>query len=329
MTSTGRDQGWRLMAAHTWALSDEAFQRHAEQLSVEAAARAAMPTREIRGAGERNIGVVPIIGTMMYRSGYFSGLLGATSTKDATQAVLTHRFDPNVDSIVLVVDSGGGETTGVCELAQEIRAAAASKPVTAMIDGAACSAAYWAISGASEIVMMPSGLTGSIGVFALHLDQSRLLDRIGIVPTFVRAGRFKADLNELEPLTKEARTALQRQVDDCYSTFVGDVAKGRKVNASDVRDGFGEGRTVTAKEALRLNMIDRIDTLTATIQRVARESRGRGARAVASVEQDHLRRRAKLRRMSMSMLDDTGGRVARELAQLRSRARARSMELSR
>jgi capsid assembly protease len=328
-----QNRGWRLMAGHTWALSEDVMQQLAEQLSVEMAARsAAVSTREIRGTTERNVGIVQIIGTMLYRPGFLAGLLGAASVKDIIQAIRTLRLDQSVSSIVVVVDSGGGVVTGIPELAAEIRATAAVKPLVAQIDGLACSAAYWGISGATEIVITPSGVTGSIGCFRIHVEESRLLDKLGITPTIVRAGRFKIEDNELEPLKKEARSAIQRDVDEIYGRFVTDVAKGRKTSAVEVRTKFGEGRVVMPAEALRVGMVDRIDTLMSTLERVARNARsGSGMMASSGEDAELLRLQARQRERALQMDADIGGDTEGALddLRLRARARARSMELTR
>jgi ClpP class serine protease len=63
------------------------------------------------------------------------------------------------------------------------------------------------------------------------------------------------------PLEEEARTSIQQSVDEIYDQFVSAVARNRGVNPASVRDGFGEGRTVSAQQAVKLGMADRIGTL--------------------------------------------------------------------
>jgi ClpP class serine protease len=75
------------------------------------------------------------------------------------------------------------------------------------------------------------------------------------------AGKYKAEDAPFGPLTDEARAAIQGQVDSYYGMFVRDVAKGRGVALDVVRDGFGEGRVVNAKDALASGMVDRVATM--------------------------------------------------------------------
>ena len=88
--------------------------------------------------------------------------------------------DPGVGSIVLDIDSPGGDVDGIDELASEIYQARKQKPITAVSNCLCASAAYYLASQASEIIASPSSLTGSIGVYILHEDDSATLRRCGI-----------------------------------------------------------------------------------------------------------------------------------------------------
>jgi ClpP class serine protease len=123
------------------------------------------------------------------------------------------------------------------------------------------SAAYYIGSSASEIVVTPSGLIGAIGVYSMHEDHSQELADSGIKVSLIAAGKYKFEDNPFIPLTDEARAAIQERVDAYYALFTRDVAKGRGVSIDAVRNGFGEGRVVDAKQAVALGMADRIATL--------------------------------------------------------------------
>lgn len=243
--------------------------RSGRTLEALAAARHDRPT----GRVPRSIGIVPLVGPLEHRPSLFSELLGGTSTAQAAAAVDAFAADPDVQSIVLLVDSPGGEVAGATELAQRIRSARNRKPVIAAISTMAGSAAYWAAAQASEIVVSPSGGAGSIGVFLVHEDLSRALDKAGIAPTVISAGRYKSEGMPHEPLSDDARGHLQRQVNQLYGQFVADVALGRGVSTSKVRSGFGEGRYLLATDALREGMVDRIGTFEEALALAGRGSR--------------------------------------------------------
>ncbi len=100
---------------------------------------------------------------------------------DAALSMLDARsVDFNIDTIVLDVDSPGGNYYGTPETSSKIRAARDSKPIIAVANSLAASAAYWIASAADEIVVTPSGDVGSIGVLAVHTDFSAANEKIGV-----------------------------------------------------------------------------------------------------------------------------------------------------
>lgn len=169
--------------------------------------------------------------------------------------------DPNVAAIVIDVDSPGGTYTGTPETASAVRAAAAVKPVIAVTETMAASAAYFIASQATEIVVAPSAEVGSIGVLSVHMDMSKMLEDFGIKTTIVRSRPGKADTNPYEPLSEEALASIQASVNEADAEFLAAVAKGRNTSVANVRETFGQGRMVGAREAVRLGMADRVATL--------------------------------------------------------------------
>jgi signal peptide peptidase SppA len=174
-----------------------------------------------------------------------------------------------VSAIIIDIDSTGGLIDLVPETAAEVRAARGNgKQIVAIANTMAGSAAYWIAAQADEMVVTPSGQVGSIGVYTIHEDVSKLEERIGIKTTVISAGRFKAEGSPWEPLSRGAQQALQSNVDDLYALFVQDVAAGRGVKTAAVTAGYGEGRMVLAAQALPLKMVDRVETIEQTIIRL-------------------------------------------------------------
>jgi signal peptide peptidase SppA len=223
------------------------------------------------------IAVIPIYGLVTQRNAWLG-----TSTDRLSAQVLAAVADKGVQAIVLDVDSPGGEVYGVPEAAAVIREARAEKPVVAVANAMAASAAYWLGSQASELLVTPSGEAGSIGVYTMHIDVSKALETAGLKVRLVSAGRYKVEGNPFEPLSDEAAAAIQADVDRYYEMFVRDVAKGRRVSVDAVRGDFGQGRLVGAKAAVTERMADGVGTLADGILRagaLAAERRGGTAAA--------------------------------------------------
>jgi hypothetical protein len=126
----------------------------------------------------------------------------------------------------LVEPSAGGEVGGLFDLVDRIHAirAASGKPIWAIAAEAALSAAYAIASAADRIYVTQTGEAGSIGVVAVHVDESGADAQDGLAWTFIHAGARKVDGNPHQPLSDHARADLQADVDLMYGRFVAVVA---------------------------------------------------------------------------------------------------------
>ena len=217
-----------------------------------------------------NIAVLSLAGTITQRSTVLSRIFGGTSTEEFRQALHAALVDRSVNHVVIDIDSPGGSVYGVDELAAEIYEARATKKVHAIANSLMASAAYWIGSSANDVSCTPSGEVGSIGVYGMHTDYSKFDAEAGIKTTLISAGRYKTEGNEFAPLSTDARSAMQRRVDSYYSMMVKAIARNRGISQTAVRDRFGEGRVLGARDALAVEMIDRIESLDEMLGRLAR-----------------------------------------------------------
>lgn len=233
-------------------------------------------------AGRPVVAVISVFGVVMQRADMLDEMSGAMSIDTLTKRFRAALSDPAVRGIVFDVDSPGGGVYGVQELATEIREARDIKPIAAIADSLAASAAYWILTAAGDCSVTPSGEVGSIGVYSLHQDISELLKKEGISYEFISAGDFKTEGNPFEPLTEEARAFMQSRVNDYYGDFLKAVAKGRGITIAKVKADFGQGRAFGAVQAKEAGMVDRIETLDDTVRRIAGKKPGKGAGPAAA-----------------------------------------------
>lgn len=187
------------------------------------------------GAAHSGIAVIPIYGTLVRRTQGLEAQSGLTSYAGITQSLETALADPSVAAILLDIDSPGGESSGVFDLADRIRAATAIKPVWAVANDMAFSAAYALGSAASRLIVSRTGGVGSIGVIAMHVDQSVKDQQDGIAYTAVFAGDRKNDLNPHAPISGEAHSFLQGEVNRIYDLFATTVAKHRGMGVNTIK----------------------------------------------------------------------------------------------
>jgi capsid assembly protease len=244
--------------------------RHMRGEPIEAEARAkfeAAESPEPRTAD--TVAILPLYGVIGYRMDLFMAMSGGTSIQRFARAFRQALADQSVKAILLDVDSPGGGVEGVDELSKEIFLARGQKPIVAIADPMMASAAYYIASAADEIVVMPTGSVGSIGVVTEHLDDSEAYKMAGYTSTVIAQPEFKAEL--WGTLSDEARARLEDLVGQYYTMFKKAVARNRNIAVTDVEKKYGEvgpGRLLTAAEALKVGMVDRIATLEETIARL-------------------------------------------------------------
>jgi signal peptide peptidase SppA len=256
-------------------------------------AAAAQSTRYADYAGTGgDVAVVPILGVLTQRGDFTDMSEPTTSMSRLATTIARLAAAPSVAAIVLDVDSPGGSVLGVSELADAIYAARAAKPVAAVANSCAASAAYWLASQAGEFYAAPGAETGSIGCYAMHTNVTGALQQDGVEVTLVSAGKYKTELSSFGPLSDDARAHLQGTVDQYFNAFVAAVARGRRTSIKAVREDMGQGRMLLPDAAKAARMIDGTATLDQVIakmqartQRGGSSAAGLSARAAAAARQ--------------------------------------------
>ena len=223
------------------------------------------------------IAVLPLYGVVTQRGNMVDDVSGpgSVSTQQFASALRQALADDTVSQILIDIDSPGGSVYGVSELADEITQARSQKPVVAVANSLAASAAYWIGCSASEFYVSPGGEVGSIGVWQAHFDHSQALAAEGVKPTLVSAGKFKVEGNPYAPLDDDAQAFMQSRVDDYYASFTKAVARGRGVPIAQVRDGMGQGRVLGADAAMAQNMVDGVATFDDVVRKMRRDASAR------------------------------------------------------
>lgn len=215
------------------------------------------PTRAMSGSTP-GVAVIPIHGTLVRRTVGLEAESGLTSYTGLAAQLDAAIGNQEVSAILLDIDSPGGESGGVFDLADRIRAAAQIKPVWAVANDMAFSAAYALASAASKVFVSRTGGVGSIGVIAMHIDQSEKDAQDGVRYTAVFAGDRKNDLNPHEPISSEAHAFLKAEVNRVYGLFVETVARHRGIEPSAVRDT--EAGLFFGQAAVAIGLADAIGT---------------------------------------------------------------------
>lgn len=270
------------VCSQPWAIDQDTGQRIAAVLTsrfnglkadpaeLEAIARGAAPQARVSaGRNDRKaktgrsygVSVIPLHGVMVQRADWFMQVCGLLSTDQVGQLVDAAAADDSVDAIVLDIDSPGGSVFGTAELGAKVAAAGKKKPVIGVANAMAASAAYWVGTQTTELVVTPSGMVGSVGVYSLHVDRSAELEEAGLKVTLVSSTPEKVAGHEFGPLDPVGLADRQGTVDGYYRQFLSAVATGRKTSTATVQETFGKGGMVLAAEAVQRGMADKVGTL--------------------------------------------------------------------
>lgn len=156
------------------------------------------------------------------------------------------------EEIVFMIDSGGGEADGTGLLAHTI--AAMKTPTRAIISGLCCSAAYHIASACNSIeATSNTDMIGCIGTMMTIKDIRAKLESEGIKLTEIYASASTEKNKEFIDAMEGDYTALTEILDVFNEDFLSFVKR---------RPGLKEealnGKTYTAKNALKMGLIDKI-----------------------------------------------------------------------
>jgi signal peptide peptidase SppA len=208
---------------------------------------------ELRRGG---IAIIPIHGTLVRRAMPVEAASGLISYGEIGERLDEALADPLIEGILLDIDSPGGEAGGVFELASRIRAATTIKPIWAHANDSAYSAAYALAAAASRLTLSETAGVGSIGVIALHVDQSVKDAKEGLAFTAIYAGHHKNDFSPHAPLSPQAVSSLQSEVDRLYGIFVQQVASYRDLDPAAVQ--ATEASLLFGEQALNAGLADAV-----------------------------------------------------------------------
>lgn len=225
------------------------------------------PRKPYRTTAE-GVAIIPVIGSLVNRGGWLDAMSGITSYEKLKFQISAAAADPDVTSILLDIDSPGGEAVGAFEVGDVVHDAAQKKEVVAVVNGLMASAAYAIGAQASRIVTTSSGISGSIGVVMLHADYSVAIANRGIKPTLIHAGARKVDGNPYTPLTDDVKAELKGEIDRFYDLFVTGVAVGR-AGMSEEQIRATEARTYIGADAVAVGLADAVGSFESVLSELS------------------------------------------------------------
>lgn len=275
-----------LVASTIWAIKPEALRqiltiadRAGDPQAL--ATRTDPPMEQTRYITRRSgVAVIEIAGPIFRYANLFTQISGATSTEILATDIQTALDDPSISSVVLDINSPGGDATGINELADVIYAGRSKKDIYAYVGGMAASGAYWIASAARAVLVDATAVLGSIGVVATFVDTRDRDAKEGVEEIEIVSSLSPKKRPDLK--TDAGRAQVQRMVDDIAGVFVAAVARNRGVSAQTVLRNFGGGDVLVGKRAIDAGMANGFGSLERTISTF--ENRGSGPIVADAIE---------------------------------------------
>lgn len=214
---------------------------------------------------EGGVAVIHANGVISRYASWFHSICGGTSTQLIAKEFNAALINPQVRSIVLNIDSPGGQADGIHELSEMIFDARGQKPIISYVGGMSASAAYWIGSAADEMVIDATAEVGSIGVVAT-LRRRKNKDDDFEQFEFVSS---QSPRKRLDPGSKEGREDWQERIDQMADVFIDKIARNMAVKRSKVLSDFGQGGIFMGKKAVTLGMAKRLGSLEGVIKQLS------------------------------------------------------------
>ena len=203
-----------------------------------------------------SVAVLNIKGSLVNDESYFNLWFGDLAYATIQRAINQLLQDDDISSIVLSLDTPGGDANGVEELGQFIKDASKIKPITAWAS-TALSAGYWLAASADQIYTSKMGQTGSIGAITTVMSYYESLRNDGIDPFVARSSPKKAIPHPAEPLTDAGKSVVQARVNQYGEFFIENIVRNRPaLSYSGAKTSWASGEVFFGEKALNLGLVD-------------------------------------------------------------------------
>lgn len=217
----------------------------------------------ISNATKGSIAVIDLQGPLMKND----MMCGPAGTATVASWIKEADNNPNIDGIVLKVDSPGGTVDGTEALAATIKAT--KKPIVGFVDGMAASAGYWAVSQCDEIIAGgKTAIVGSIGVMSSYTDLKPLMEKAGVKFHEIYAS-----------LSTEKNKGYREAREGNYDTSIAELDKINEIFHGSIRtsrpgakDAVYNGAHYLAADAKKMGLIDSIGTMDDAIKAIRKKT---------------------------------------------------------
>ncbi len=186
---------------------------------------------------------------------------GIAAADEIAPAILDAADDPDIEAIIVRVDSPGGSPVASETILRAIdRAREKGKPVIVSMGSTAASGGYWVAAHADRIFATPTTITGSIGVVGGKFSARDVWPKIGVNWDGVKWGENSGMWSINTPFSASEAARINAMLDQVYDAFLQRVSVGRKMSVAQV-DKIAGGRVWSGEAAKKIGLVDEIGGL--------------------------------------------------------------------
>ncbi|KAI9146553.1 peptidase family S49-domain-containing protein [Paraphysoderma sedebokerense] len=229
--------------------------------------REAERMKEIKNKPKVTVGLVYLLGNIIRTGGQYNA-------QKVTKAILDAAMDPHVDSILLRIDSGGGDVVASDTIWEAVRRVQIlqRKPVIVSFANKSASGGYYVSTFCDAIIANPATITGSIGVAAVRpIITQKFLDTLNLSIDDIHLGPGTKINSPFYEMTKDELKRYKKRIDEMYHDFLIRVSKGRRIPMAEL-DEIAGGRVYTGEQAKAINLVDKLGGLTDAIDIAAQHA---------------------------------------------------------
>ena len=229
--------------------------------------------KQVGGSGSAKVLMLDLVG--MISSSEEHGFYPLPSQVARLKEALTKAAaDPDVQSLVLRINTPGGTVTASDVLYHELRLFKQKKkvPIIASIMDVGASGGYYVAMGADKIVAHPSSVTGSLGVIMLTMNANGLLEKIGVQAAAITSGPKKDMGTPFRAMTDDERAIFQSVINGFYERFLAVIKEGRRNLTADEIRKLADGRIYSGEQAKAVGLVDSVGYLDDAIELAKKEA---------------------------------------------------------
>lgn len=203
------------------------------------------------GIAKNRVEVVYVQGVML--TGSIPSGFGIAASEEITKSLMEASEDDGVKAIVMRVNSPGGSPAAAQEITSAMKKI--KKPIVVSMGDVAASAAYYISAPSDKIIANPDTITGSIGVIWVFENRSAFYKEEGTSFYIAKSGELKDMGGDWRGLSDEEKRYADQTISEVYGRFISEVAQGRNLSLSNVKD-MADGRVYTGAKARELGLVD-------------------------------------------------------------------------